>query len=703
MKRILIIFGLLVLFTTVTLAQETRFFMPKEIKAAYDNGTRSYDGKPGAKYWHNTVDYDIEVEVTPATRELVGSEKVVFNNNSPDDLNRIVVRLYHDNFRKGNARGSRVRESDVNDGVVISNLMVDGLAINMDEQIRRSGTNMTILLENSIKANSSATIELDWKMVIPETTIRTGAYDSTSYFVAYWYPQVAVYDDIFGWDYLSYDFSTEFYNNLGNFNVTIKAPESFTVMATGVLQNPEEVFKPEKLELYKKANSSEETVMIVSPDDINNGFEHQSGTWVYKADEVSDFSFCLSDHFVWDAAIQKVEDRNVLINSYYNINVAPRAGQLTQIQRTTMKSFSEEVPGVPYPYPEFTTNVAGRGGGGMETPMMAINGGPGRGVTIHEMFHTYFPMYVRTNEKRYAWMDEGWADFNTSYTSKRAFDNDTSLMVFGMASIQNTMGSTSDLPLITSTQFMDNSNYGYASYPLPAFIYSMLHHHLGEDMLRKCYRTYINDWAKLSPTPYDFFYSFENTSGQDLSWLWKPWFFNYGNAGVAIESFEKGKLTVSTKETRPVPLVVTAEYEDGTEYTVDFSADIWKSTKTFEVEIPKHKKVTSIAVNSGITDSQIFDNYYPPLKDRYKGFTLNENYLGVYAINEYSITADISFDDGLLSLATAGIKTYLLPNGEGQFVSIDKNINAQIEEGESGVNIVLELKNYGITVTGSKK
>jgi hypothetical protein len=473
---------ILVFLSTIVYAQETRFFMPEEIKAAIDNGTRSYDGKPGPNYWQNTVDYTIEVEVIPETRQLIGSEKIVFNNNSPDDLGNLVIRLYQDNFKKGNARASGVRASDINDGVEISNLKIGGVAIDVDESTRRRGTNMMISLAEPIKSMTSATIELEFKTVIPETTVRMGAYDSTSFYAAYWYPQMAVYDDVFGWDMLSYDFSTEFYNNLGNFNVTIKAPENFTVMATGVLQNPEEVFTSEKLERYKNANSSEETVMIISPDDVNNGYAHKKGMWNYKADEVSDFSFCISDHYVWDAAIQKVDNRNVLINSFYNVNVAPRAKELTQIQRTTMKSFSEEVPGVPYPYPEFTTNVAGRGGGGMETPMMAINGGPGRGVTIHEMFHTYFPMYVRTNEKRFAWMDEGWADFNTAYTTRRTFEKDTSLLITGYTSIQGTMGTISDLPLITSTQFMDNTNYGYASYPLPAFMYAMLHHHLGEEL-----------------------------------------------------------------------------------------------------------------------------------------------------------------------------------------------------------------------------
>ena len=704
MNRTLLFIGLLLYSISNISAQEIRFFMPKEIKKAYDNGTRSYDGKPGSAYWQNTVDYDIAVKVIPDTRELIGSEIVVFYNNSPDDLNQLIIRLYHDVFRKGNPRAMRVKETDINDGVEISKLTVGGIDIDLEQQATRRGTNMYIDLAEPLANNSATTIEVDWKMVIPETTRRTGAYDSTSFFVSYWYPQIAVYDDVFGWDRLSYDFSTEFYNNLGNYKVKITAPENFSVIATGVLQNPEKVFNADKLALYNQARSSNETITIISADDVKNGYSHQSGTWQYDAPGVPDFSFCLSDHFVWDAAILKVEERNVLIHSFYNIKVAEQATDLTSIQQQTMKYFSEDVPGVPYPYPEFATCVMGVGGGGMETPMMANNGSPGRGVTIHEMFHTYFPMYVRVNEKRFAWMDEGWADFNTNYVLNRNFDNDKGLLVDDFSHIQSNMGSISDLPLITSTQFMDNSNYGYASYPLPAFMYSMLYQHLGDELFKKCYREYINTWAKKSPTPYDFFYSFEHVSGQNLSWFWKPWFFDHGNVDISIESFEKGNLVIHNLENRPLPLIITAVYKDSTTWSSDFSAEIWKSSNTFTQEIPKHKKVISLAVNAGLPDANILDNYYPSIKAQYGDFKMATKYLGDYKMKEFPVTATIYEKDDLLrfTIAGAGIDSYLLPKGNGSFESLDGNIKIKIADEKDDIGITIEFKNFGMTVTGSK-
>lgn len=689
-------------------AQEDRFFMPEEIQQAYEKGTRSWDGTPGPNYWQNQVDYDIEAEVDPATRTLTGSETITFYNNSPDELSTIIIRLYQDVFRKGNERSIRVRPSDVNDGMIISKLMVDGTEIDMEEGTRRSGSNMFVEMPNSLKSQGSATIEVDWTMVIPETTRRMGAYDSTSYFVSYWYPQVAVYDDIFGWDALAYDFSTEFYNNIGNFNVSITAPTNFTVVATGVLQNAKEVFQKKHYKLYQEAYKSTETVNIITAADIEEGVNHKSGTWEYQAEKVTDFSFCLSDHFAYDAAIQEVDGRDVLNATYYNINMdarrIPAAKNLTAVQQKSMDKMSTEMPGVPYPYPEFTTCVMGIGGGGMETPMMANNGQPGTGVTIHEMFHTYFPMYVRVNEKRFAWMDEGWASFNDEYIETRYFDEDTSQFITDYANLTGTLGSISDLPLITSTQFMDDSNYGYASYPLPAFIYTMLHHHLGEELFRQCYKTYIERWAEKSPTPYDFFYSFEDVSGQDLSWLWKPWFFSYGNVDVAIKSFENGTLTISSGGNRPIPIVVSASYEDGTSFRKDMSAAIWKDQSEITIDIPNSDAVTDLSVNESMPDADIMDNYYPTLKERMANYEIDKNMLGTYQINEYNITATIQEDDGLIKVivGAVGMSTYFMPQEDGSFKSLDSNFIYTVDREGEQMNMKMQIKSWGLTLTGSK-
>ena len=686
-------------------SQENRFFIPKEIKKAYENGTRSLDGKPGEKYWQNQVDYDIDVSLNPTSKVLTGSETITYHNNSPDKLTQLVIRLYQDNFKKGNARAFGVNPEDINNGVEISRLVIDGESLKIEESTSRNGTNMTVNLPDAIASGAKATIEIDWSFIVPSTLIRMGAYDNNAFYIAYWFPQVAVYDDLFGWDNLSYDFSTEFYNELGDFDVRITVPDSMTVVATGVLQNAEEILSPGMFDRYQKAGQSTETITIISKEDAEKGYQHQSGTWHFTADEVNDFSFCVSDHFVWESAIQKVEDRDVRIHSFYNITVAESATELTQVQRKTMQHFSEDVPGVPYPYPEFTTCVMGRSGGGMETPMMANNGQPGRGVTIHEMMHTYFPMYVRTNEKRFAWMDEGWADFNTTYLITRYFEEkELKISDFASGGVGGMLGTFGDLPLITSTQYMDQ-NYGYASYSLPNFLYGILHNHLGDDLFRQCYATYINDWAKKAPSPYDFIFTFERVSGQDLSWFWNPWFFQFGNVDVKIENYNDGDLVITNSGNRPIPLLIDVTYQDSSTFFIDQSAKIWNGTKEVVIQLPNHEQIASITVNGEMPDANNLDNYHPSLRDRYGDFEINEKYLGSYSIVEFPISIVISEKKDLVyvDITNTGIQSYMKPMSVNRFQSLDGNWTCELMQEDEGINIKVVLQQFGITLTGSKE
>lgn len=687
-------------------AQETRFFMPREIAEAYENGTRSYDGRPGSDYWHNTVDYEIEVEVIPDEKKLAGTEKAIYYNNSPDDLNSLVVRLYHDAFRKANARGNRVRPDDITEGVELSRLEINGESYDPENrrQVRRSGTNLIINLIEPLQAGDRLTLEVDWAQYIPETTIRTGAYDETTFFIAYWYPQIAVYDDVFGWDVIDYDFGAEFYNNLANFDVKVTVPDNFTVLSTGVLQNAEEVLAAECYERYQQAKTSTDPVMIVTPEDLEEDFSHRSGTWHYTAEEVSDFSFATSDQFSWDAAVQEVAGRSVLINSFYPASAAEACQDVTPNQQKMMQHFSVDVPGVPYPYPEFTTFIQGpRGGGGMETPMMANNGGPGLGVTIHEMFHTYFPMYVRTNEKRFAWMDEGWANFNTAIVRKRYFEEDDGLLFEDVGGgVSGRLGAYSDIPLITSTQYTDD-NYGYLAYPLPAFLYTVLHHHLGEELFLRCYREYITRWAKKSPTPYDFFYTFEDVSRQDLSWFWKPWFFEYGSVDVEIADFRGKKLILENNGNRPVPVVVDITYEDGSTEQLSASAKVWTEGRTYKMKIPNGREATGIKVNANIPDVDLLNNVYPPVQQTYTKFNIPEDITGSYFVAAFQAEVLVSEKEGILELTAPryGLQYYLVPKSDTKFESLDGGNEFEFEV-ENGQTTQVNFSIYGYQVSGVK-
>ncbi|MDA3892846.1 MAG: hypothetical protein PF517_14385 [Salinivirgaceae bacterium] len=225
-KRLKFIFffllGIFSLSQTYLQAQESSLFMPREIKTAYKNGTRSFDGKPGEKYWQNSVDYEIKVSIVPHEQLIVGNEEVVFHNESPNENNTLVVRLYGDVYKKGFIRGREVNGDDLNDGVELQDISINGNVYDLQNQklVKRVGTNLYIELIEPLKPNSSLLFKASWKQKIPSVAnSRMGVYDTTSFFVGQWYPQISVYDDIFGWDKLDYTLVNEFYNNLANFNV----------------------------------------------------------------------------------------------------------------------------------------------------------------------------------------------------------------------------------------------------------------------------------------------------------------------------------------------------------------------------------------------------------------------------------------------------------------------------------------------------
>lgn len=686
-------------------AQETRFFMPSEIKQAYENGTRSYNGKPSVGYWQNTVDYNIKVTIIPSERLIEGHEEVIYHNSSPNEINMLVVRLYADVYKKGNLRGSFfgrniIDTADIHDGVELKDVVIDGVSydLNNEELTQRTGTNIIFNLDEPLKPGEDLSFKATWIQKIPLTKIRMGAYDSTTFFVAQWYPQIAVYDDIFGWDELNYIITSEFYNNLGNYDVKITTPNEFLVWATGTLENPREILPDEIYDRYANALNSDSVINIVTASDLNNGMNTLHNTWHFTASEVSDFAFALSDHYLWDAAIQPVADRQVFISSVFPTDTTDDYSGHVALQQKIMKHFSEDIPGIAYPYEAFTTFIRS-GSSGMEYPMMANNGGAYRGITMHEMFHTYFPMYVRINEKRWAWMDEGWANFISALVTNRFFEDDFDVAkVFPNVAMYGNMGSIADLPLITSSQFLKGFNYDFASYSKPSMLYATLYQYLGEELFLKCYQQYIVRWAKKSPTPYDFFYTFEDVSGQDLSWLWKSWFFEFGVADIAIESTKKDKVKVLKKGNLAVPLFIDINYKNGEAERIVKNAGIWADGRNeYQVSIPNFKHVENIFVNTVIADANILDNVFPSIGSLYENIELSEDILGKYITDDYPVKINITKIEGLLyfKIPEYEISVIIYPQDSDNFRSLDNTWNVLFKTDDSG-----QYKSMNIVVNG---
>ncbi len=529
-------FIIVLLFPAMLFAQ-SNLFIPINIQKAYENGTRSLDGKPGKNYWINSADYNIKVSVDPPTRLVKGTEHIIYYNNSPDTLKKIVLRLYQNLNTIGAQRDFILNKEDITDGITIDQIKINNKDFNLDSSSDFQVTIQILRLKNYLNPNSKLNFDIDWHFTIPGTgNARMGTYDSTSFLIGYWYPQIAVYDDIDGWDVYPYNGLYEFYNDFNNFDVEIIVPNSFAVWSTGQLQNSESIFTKKYLDRYNEAHQSNEIIHIIDSNDVKEGHIFNSATetntWHYIAKHVPDFCFALSDHYLWDATSLVVDDktdRRVYIAAAYK-KQSKDFYEVDKIARDAINYLSRELPGVPFPFPSLTVF---NGGGGMEYPMMVNDGssssfGGAAQVTSHEITHSYFPFYMGINEKKYAWMDEGMAVFlPLGYQESADPKYDPRGRRF--INYEKAMGNETEMPMMIPSVLLGvYQDYRNASYNRSAYAYITLEDLLGKAKFKKALHEYMNRWNGKHPMPYDFFFTFNDAAGEDLSWFWKPWFFDRG-------------------------------------------------------------------------------------------------------------------------------------------------------------------------------
>ncbi len=411
--------------------------------------------------------------------------------------------------------------------------------------VRRRNTLMTVFLYEPLLPDSQISIDIDWNFTIPwgKGNPRMGAYDSTSFFIAYWYPQIAVYDDIDGWDFLAYNGEQEFYNDYSNYDVEITVPNTFPVWATGILQNPEEVLMPKYLERYNEAHTSDSVINIITKDDLNTGEifkkDSASNTWKYKVNNITDFAFAMSDHYLWDGvsiAPDKDSDRRTYIAAVYK-EESKDFYEVAAITRKAVNYYSNTLPGVPFPFPSLT--VFNSTEPGMEFPMM-INEESNLirwrtvEVTSHETAHEYFPFYVGINEKKYSFMEEGMAQFlPLDFQTEEGKYNPLYRM---LKAYERFAGEEMEMPMMIPNYQLKGWTREFSIYFRPGLAYDYLRDALGKELFDKCLHEYIKRWHGKHPIPYDFFFTFNEVTGKDLSWYWKPWFFERGYPDLAIKN-----------------------------------------------------------------------------------------------------------------------------------------------------------------------
>lgn len=602
-------------FISLNLYSQNELYMPIEFKKAYKEKTRSFDGNPGPNYWQNSSSYLINAEIKPGDWKITGSLKIVYTNNSPDSLSVLIIKTYPNHYKKGSARAYAVPEETITKGMKISNFTIDGNAIDLikSSSVEIKSTFIKIQLTKPIAPKTSANLAMNWSTEMPPLyTNRIGAYDQSTVFVGYWYPQIASYNDIDGWDEMEYMGSQEFNTDFSDYNVTIKTPSTYKVWATGELQNPKDVFTPEELEEFNAAKTSKE-LLVISPGGNNSNRRATQNSWNFKANNVKDFAFAVSDNFRWISNAVNIGDKVISSNIVYDKSQSKSLERLLSVQEESLNYLSSVYPGIEYPYPQFTTFVGVTEFDGMEFPMMANNGISTKeventDVTFHELAHSYFPFLMGINEVKYSWMEEGWTEFFTikfiQYYNKGTIDENAELNRM-LNSYNKNAGLQWDAPLIMPSFLLTYSPaHDQLSYRKPAFMYLTLENILGEDIFKKCLKTYINRWRGKHPTPYDFMFTFNEISNQNLNWFWKAWIFEPGYGDLGLEDIESSKLKVKNIGGLPVPIILRLTYKNGIQKTITKTATIWNETKNNIVDI-------DIDNANGLLIIELVTDYFP--------------------------------------------------------------------------------------------
>ena len=600
-------------------AQDSKeLFMPKELKKAYENGTRSFEGKPGKNYFQNKTDYAISAEFFPETRTIEGIETITYKNNSKDSLSSIYVKLYQDLFKKGGARNWDLGPVDIHNGVIIKSLKINNIDIDINSnRVRRRATIMSIKLTDPLPPSSVTKINIEWSSVIPGTVpVRMGTYNKTNFMVAYWYPKIAVYDDIRGWNTIPHTGSCEYYNDFGDFKVEITVPREYNVWSSGLLQNGEEIFTKNYLEKIKNAATSDEVLHIVTKEDrekdeITN--KQEKHTYKFKAKNLPDFAFALSNSYLWDATSVKVGKKRVLVHAVYKEN-SNDFHEVADLSSKIINYFSTKSPGIQFPYPQM---VAFNGSGGMEFPGM-INDGDSRNktgtlyLTGHEIGHTYFPFYTGLNEQRYAWMDEGLISFlPQKVVAEYTDDKDYVPFKSTVKGYNHFAGSELEVPLMISSTNTGLA-YRYHAYSRSSAAFYILHEMIGADKFNLGLQEFTKRWNGKHPTPYDFFFTFNEVVGEDLAWFWKPWFFELGCADLALGKIsntnDNQTVEILNKGGFPVPINLKVVYKNGEEQVVKNPITTWKNgKKKIDIELPKGK-IRSIVLDTEMTPDTYLEN-----------------------------------------------------------------------------------------------
>ena len=585
-------------------------------KLPYLIGSRGTDGKPTDKYWQNTSQHSMSISVAPPNRTIQATEVITYSNNSPYPMPALVLRSYLNAHNPGAERNLTFPPMDtfLSDGILVDEFQVNGEVKQWPGE--QTSTIAVLDLEQPLAPQSTITLTVRWHYNLADANgWKEGAVDERTFYLAYFYPRVAVFNDSGEWDQTEFLLGSEFYDDFNDYTFDITVPKNYLVWATGDLQNPDEVLQTTYAQRLKDSMTSDNTVNIAKVADVQGGqvtAQSDSVTWKWKADNVRDIAIGLSDHYNWDAGsvvVDPATGRRAGVQGAYP-DSATLYTTIVEDGKTALTFGSTKFPGVPYPYSKTSIFV---GGADEEYPMMVNDSAeapPGMTVGLvagHEILHSWFPFYMGIDERRYPFMDEGWTT---------AFDYLLAVDVLGQegadAYFQNfrsgrRLNAASYIPIALPQDDLRNGTRAFADnqYGKAALAYLALKDLMGEEAFKASLHEFINRWHGKHTQPWDMFYSFNNTSSDDLSWFFNNWFmsFNYMDIGVADVKQADGGYDVAVRNTGglPIPFDVVVTYTDATTDTVHQTPAVWKDTpQSTTITVSGTKDVASVMLATGL-------------------------------------------------------------------------------------------------------
>jgi hypothetical protein len=588
--------------------------------------TRSASGTPGPAYWQNRADYVITAKIDTGTNVLTGQETITYTNNSPDGLDSLWLQL-DQNIYRADARAAITRRCcHYTEGDVLDQVKIEIGGLSLAPVFLVSDTRLRISLPIPLSPHGGTVrIKIDYHYSIPETwggrTAVTPSSRGKIFEIAQWFPRMEVYDDLRGWDTLPY-LGSEFYCEYGDIDYSVTVPWDYIVAGSGELVNPESVLTAAQRDRLAQAAGTDTTVMVRTPDEIGDPASRPShdgeNTWHFVMHNTRDVAFAASPAFVWDAArINLPDGRHALAMSVYPPEAAgpDHWARSTEYVKAAIEAFSRRW--YPYSWPVMV-NLAGHGAG-MEYPGIVFDGIDDAGkklfwITTHEVGHSWFPMLVGSNERRDAWMDEGFNTFIDVYASdtfnhgEYAPKRDPEYAEGGGNPVDVILPLLADdnaPPIMTpADQVSERYRHPVTYFKAALGLVLLREQILGPDRFDDAFRGYIATWAYKHPSPSDFFRFMNNSAGEDLSWFWRGWFMRNTRLDLAVnralpvageplrlhvELVNRGRLVM--------PVVLELRLADGTAQQVTIPAEAWRQSNTLSTDIPVSNEVKEVVLD----------------------------------------------------------------------------------------------------------